>query len=192
MLNRNKYLVQLENFKNDFRYKSVTIILRNTSLYITKPMKLKKFFFFLHHQEQPQVLNLHSLRILDQSKLKLGNAWDSKHPEHILVQHHKAYIIHRKTGGGNSENRMVLYYTSMKEKFLWKITSWVDFWTSEVARRGRSGSGTWSPRAVPAAGPRRPPRGRGRGPAGCPRCGRGGGRVSSWGSRRPVPSPSEP
>lgn len=79
-------------------------------------MKLK-FKKFLHHQEQPQVLNLHSLRILYQSKLKLGNAWDSKYPEHILVQHHKAYIIGKGEGGKgkkNSKNRMVLYYTSMK------------------------------------------------------------------------------
>lgn len=104
MLHRNKYLVQLENFKNDFRYKSVTIILRDTSLYITKLMKLK-FKKFLHHQEQPQVLNLHSLRILYQSKLKLGNAWDSKYPEHILVQHHKAYIIHRKRERGGKEKK---------------------------------------------------------------------------------------
>lgn len=80
-------------------------------------MKFKKKKKFLHHQEQPQVLNLHSLRILDQSKLKLGNAWDSKYPEHILVQHHNAYIIHQKRGEGrkkNSKNQMVLYYTSMK------------------------------------------------------------------------------
>lgn len=54
------------------------------------------------------------------------------------MQHHKAYIIHRKRGNGEGEeiskNQMVLYYTSMKSKFLWKITSWVDFWTSEVAQ----------------------------------------------------------
>lgn len=74
------------------------------------------------------------------------------------MQHHKAYIIHRKGeargggGGRENENRMVLYYTSMKVKFLWKTTSWVDFWTSEVARWEK-----WKRNLVPTRGTRSRP-----------------------------------